>query len=174
MKVINLLLLAIAIITIRAEEDNKDEEKYPFQAEVSRLLDIIINSLYTQKEIFLREAISNASDALDKLRFLSVEKPELLEGEPDLKIKISVDTSTDDKKLIIEDSGVGMTKQDLINNLGTIARSGTTQFLDIISKGGNLNLIGQFGNIIRFVPIPIKNIISSDKKLKKNVKEATK
>lgn len=114
-----------------------------FQAEISRLLDILINSLYTQKDIFLREAISNASDALDKVRFLSLSDPSIKEVEPEMSIKIQADK--ENNKLIIMDTGVGMDKNDLINNLGTIARSGTTQFLEAIKKGGNLNLIGQFG-----------------------------
>jgi heat shock protein beta len=105
-------------------------------------MDIIINSLYTQKEIFLRELISNASDALDKMRFLSVADPDSLGENSALCIKIEYDE--DAKTLAIQDSGVGMTKQDLINNLGTVAKSGTTNFIEAV-KGGSLNLIGQFG-----------------------------
>jgi heat shock protein beta len=127
-----------------AQDDTpKKVETHTFQAEVSRLLDIIINSLYSQKEIFLREAISNANDALDKIRFLSLEDPELLKDESELKVSIEVDA--DKNMLILTDTGIGMTAQDLRNNLGTIARSGTTQFLEAITKTGNLNLIGQFG-----------------------------
>jgi heat shock protein beta len=99
--------------------------------------------LYSQKEIFLREAISNANDALDKIRFLSLEDPELLKDESELKVSIEVDA--DKNMLVLTDTGIGMTAQDLRNNLGTIARSGTTQFLEAITKTGNLNLIGQFG-----------------------------
>ena len=123
--------------------EGKKVETHTFQAEVSRLLDIIINSLYSQKEIFLREAISNANDALDKIRFLSLEDPELLKDEAELKVSIEVDV--DKNMLVLTDTGIGMTAQDLRNNLGTIARSGTTQFLEAITKTGNLNLIGQFG-----------------------------
>merc|ERR1711975_117625 len=107
--------------------------------------DIIINSLYSNKEIFLREIISNASDALDKIRFLSVtDKDALGDGETaKLDIKIAADKAKD--TLTLTDKGIGMTKQDLINNLGTIAKSGTSSFLEKLKEGGDINLIGQFG-----------------------------
>lgn len=134
-----LLVLALCALATRQAEP----EKHMFQAEVSRLLDILINSLYSQKDIFIREAISNASDALDKIRFLGVKEHHQLDVEPDLAIRIKIDK--ENEQLIIEDTGIGMTKSDLVNNLGTIARSGTTQFLEAIAQNKGLNLIGQFG-----------------------------
>jgi heat shock protein beta len=137
------LILALVALPALFHCNEEEGETRVFQTEVSRLLDIIINSLYSQKEIFLREAISNASDALDKLRFLSIADPSMLGNEPELSIKIEVNPA--DETIVITDTGLGMTKNDLVNNLGTIARSGTTQFLEAIAKDKNLNLIGQFG-----------------------------
>lgn len=105
-------------------------------------MDIIINSLYTQKEIFLREVISNASDALDKIRFLSITEPTALGEKKDLEIRVSIDEEA--KAISVRDTGIGMTRTELAQNLGTIAKSGTTNFLEAL-KGGNINLIGQFG-----------------------------
>jgi heat shock protein beta len=121
-------------------------EKYQFQTEVNRLMNIIINSLYSHREIFLREAISNASDALDKIRFLGLTNKEAL-GEGDLaQLDIRIRANKEKKLLHIIDKGVGMTKQDLINNLGTIAQSGTREFVEKIGKeAADQNLIGQFG-----------------------------
>ncbi|CAE8641441.1 unnamed protein product [Polarella glacialis] len=118
-------------------------EKHEFQAEVSRLMDIIINSLYTDKNVFLRELISNAADALEKARFHSVQDETFLGDFKDLEIKIEHDA--DAKTISIVDTGVGMSKADLINNLGTVAKSGTTNFLEAMAEGGDANLIGQFG-----------------------------
>jgi heat shock protein beta len=105
-------------------------------------MDIIINSLYTQKEIFLREVISNASDALDKIRFLSITDPAALGDKKEMEIRVSIDEEA--KTISVRDTGIGMTRTELAQNLGTIAKSGTTNFLEAL-KGGNINLIGQFG-----------------------------
>jgi len=118
-------------------------EKHEFQAEVNRLMDIIINSLYTDKQVFLRELISNSADALEKARFHSVQDESYLGDAKDLEVKIEHDP--EQKTLSIIDTGVGMSKADLINNLGTVAKSGTTNFLEAMAEGGDANLIGQFG-----------------------------
>jgi heat shock protein beta len=119
------------------------KETFDFQADVSRIMDIIINSLYTHKEIFLREIISNASDALDKVKYSSLKDPEYMGDQKNLEIRIDFDK--DAKTLSVSDTGIGMTKADLIKNLGTVAKSGTTQFLEMIGKTQDMNLIGQFG-----------------------------
>eukprot|EP00927_Polykrikos_kofoidii_P084297 TRINITY_DN883_c0_g1_i8.p1 TRINITY_DN883_c0_g1~~TRINITY_DN883_c0_g1_i8.p1 ORF type:complete len:795 (+),score=247.08 TRINITY_DN883_c0_g1_i8:68-2452(+) len=122
---------------------SESSEKHEFQAEVSRLMDIIINSLYTDKQVFLRELISNAADALEKARFHSVQDESFLGDVKDMEVKIEHDA--DAKTLSIIDTGVGMSKADLINNLGTVAKSGTTNFLEAMAEGTDANLIGQFG-----------------------------
>jgi len=122
-------------------------EKHAFQAEVNRMMKLIINSLYRNKEVFLRELISNASDALDKVRLLSLTDKSVLDATPELSIKIKADK--DNHILTITDTGIGMTKQDLINNLGTIAKSGTADFLGKLQEAAATpefnDLIGQFG-----------------------------
>ncbi|PON76757.1 Heat shock protein Hsp90 family [Trema orientale] len=109
------------------EETDTSGEKFEYQAEVSRLMDLIVHSLYSHKEVFLRELVSNASDALDKLRFLSVTEPSLLGDAGELEIRIKPDP--DDGTITITDTGIGMTKEELIDCLGTIAQSGTSKFL---------------------------------------------
>ncbi len=123
----------------------KTEEKREFQAEVTKVLDLVINSLYSNKEIFLRELISNASDACDKLRYIALTETKLIDPGTELAITLSVDKKT--KSITVSDNGIGMNHDELIENLGTIAKSGTTDFLEGLSgdKKKDADLIGQFG-----------------------------
>jgi molecular chaperone HtpG len=118
-------------------------EKMEFQTEVKQVLDLMIHSMYSHKEIFLRELISNASDALDKARYESLTKTELLKGDDSFKIDVEIDK--ENKTLRIRDNGIGMNRQDLIDNIGTIARSGTKKFMEKMKESKDVALIGQFG-----------------------------
>jgi molecular chaperone HtpG len=124
---------------------NATPQKFEFQAEIKQLLDIVIHSLYTEKEIFVRELISNASDALEKFRHTQLTEKEIFDDKLDLEINVTTDDTA--KKITIQDFGIGMSRAELVENLGTIAHSGSKAFLKALGEGGakNANLIGQFG-----------------------------
>lgn len=124
-----------------AATDGETQETFTYQAEVDRLMDMIVNSLYSNREVFLRELVSNASDALDKIRLLALQNPSEYDTGSELEIRIKADGDT----IVIEDTGVGMTKEELLSSLGTIARSGTAKFMEAMKEQGDANLIGQFG-----------------------------
>src|SRR3954468_23367098 len=133
-------------------------QKFEFQAEISQLLDIVTHSLYTEKEIFVRELVSNAADALEKLRHTQLTEKEIFDDK--LALEINVTTDDKAKTITIQDFGIGMTRAELIENLGTIAHSGSKAFLKALGEGAqkNTNLIGQFGVGFYFAFIVAKSV----------------
>ncbi|MEI7598889.1 MAG: molecular chaperone HtpG [Aestuariivirga sp.] len=134
----------MATDTTATKDATTTATSHQFQAEVAKLLHLMVHSVYSDRDVFLRELISNAADALDKLRYEAIANPALLEGQPDLTITITPDKEK--KTLTITDTGIGMTEQELVDNLGTIAKSGTQAFVEQVKGSqGDVHLIGQFG-----------------------------
>jgi len=144
MKLFTGVFAAVTLLATPGACEEKGEQ-FQFQADVNKLMDIIINSLYSKKEIFLRELISNGSDALDKTRFMSLTDPSVLGDGETSKLEMKLIADKDKKTLTLIDRGCGMSKDDLINQLGTVAQSGTSSFIEAFSEGADVNLIGQFG-----------------------------
>lgn len=151
-------LFVVADETVESESAAKEyvppdsAEKYGFQAEVHRMLDIVVNSLYQHKDVFLRELISNASDALDKIRYLMLTQPDQYKKskeDEDLKLEVQIEYDSVANTITIRDTGVGMTHDEMVSNLGTVARSGTTKFMEALKESGNaeatMSQIGKFG-----------------------------
>lgn len=136
-----LALLALSCNVVNGQDEQQQQES--FQSDISRLLNVVTRSIYHHRDVFLRELTSNAGDALEKTRLMGLRSPEILEPAP--LLNISIVPYPEDNTLAIRDSGIGMTEQELRANLGTIARSGTSEFMEKLEGGDAGNLIGQFG-----------------------------